>query len=108
MSHLEEYLRYIHEFSKIETTITSLVSQRYSILKQLAQISNEVKDLKKFEKEGPRLLLTLRDLAIRIVKALCRFSQWRNPNYVNHLLLIDQDRNENNNNLDIVELPEEL
>jgi len=69
----------------------------------LAQLSNEVKDLKKFEKEGPKIMITLRELTIRIVKSICKFSWWRHPNYVKHLLKRDQKASEGDD-LDI-ELP---
>ena len=55
---------------------------------------DEVKDLKKFEKEGPKIMITLRELTIRIVKSICKFSWWRHPNYVKHLLKRDQKASE--------------
>ena len=63
-----------------------MITNRFAALKQLAQISCEVKDLKKFEREGPKIMHTLRELTIRIVKAICKFTQWRNSNYVKHIL----------------------
>jgi hypothetical protein len=104
MNQLEEYLKYIHAFSRLEAQITNLVSARYSTLKHLAQISTEVGQLKKFEFEAPRIMLALREQAIRIVKLLCRFSQWRNPDYISFHL---QSEDGGADPLD-VELPTDL
>lgn len=52
-------------------------------------------------------MLTLRELAIRIVKAICKFSQWRSPEYVKHLLHRDQQRTAESDDLH-VELPQEF
>ena len=62
--------------------------------------------MKKFEREGPKIIITLRELTIRIVKAVCKFSQWRNANYIKHILQRDQNIVEDDN--PNIELPQEL
>lgn len=39
-------------------------------------------------------MLALREQAIRIVKLMCKFSQWRHPQYVQYLLEKDASHNE--------------
>lgn len=103
---LEEYLKYIHDFSKLEQQITNLINQRYTTLTQLGQISAEVKNLKQFESDGPKIMLTLREQAIRIVKLMCKFSQWRNPEYIRHQL--DKDMQMDQADPLDIELPPDL
>lgn len=51
-------------------------------MRTLQQISENAEDLRKFEKDGPQLLLNLRDQALRIVKYLKALTELKNPAYI--------------------------
>ena len=44
-----------------------MIVQRQTMLQQLFQVSMNYSDLKKFEEVGPRIILNLRNLAMKII-----------------------------------------
>lgn len=50
---LEDYLKFVKDFIKMETAIRNFENQRQLKLKQLIQVSENYTDLKKFEVQAP-------------------------------------------------------
>ena len=82
---VEDYLKYLRDFIKLDTTLKNLENQRQQKLKQLVTISEEYKDLRKFEQIGPSLLVSIREIVLKIVIAIKKIYGLKNPLYLQEL-----------------------
>lgn len=79
---LDDYLSYLKDFSKTEESLKNMIVQRQTMLQQLFQVSMNYSDLKKFEEVGPRIILSLRSLALKIVYLIKKHHSMKHPEYI--------------------------
>jgi hypothetical protein len=66
----------------MDTAIKNLENQRQLKLKQLIQVSENYQDLKKFEVQAPQLLLSIRELILKIIIGIKKIQKLKDPLYI--------------------------
>ena len=81
LEQVQHYLKFLKQFTKLEDKIKNLFELRQGKMVQLEKLTESYYDLKKFESQGPHIMLQIRDITLRLVYALQQFKSLKNPNY---------------------------